>query len=159
MQVILQSSIVNLGKVGDIVKVNPGYARNFLFPKKMALPVTEENQKILNEKRVILEKEEALLLSNLQEQATKMQKLKLSCSVQAHEDGSLFGSIGVSEVKSLIEKAGFEIDKKSLHISQGAIKSVGSYDVIIQLHSEVKFEIPLEVLAENVSSDEVEKQD
>jgi large subunit ribosomal protein L9 len=158
MQVILQSSIVNLGKVGDVVKVAPGYARNFLFPKKMALPVTEENQKILNEKRALLEKEEAKILASLQEQAKKMQKLELSCSVQAHEDGRLFGSIGLAEIKSLIETAGFDVDKKSLHIAQGAIKAVGKYDVIVQLHAEVKFELPLVISAENVSQEDIDRQ-
>jgi large subunit ribosomal protein L9 len=158
MQVILQTSVVNLGEVGDVVKVNPGFARNFLLPKKMALPVTEENQKILNEKRAILEKEAAVLLAQITKQAKKMANIKLQLSVQAHETGKLFGSVGLVDIVALIKDAGYEVDKKSLHIAEGAVKSVGEYTVIVQLHAEVKFELPLLIVAENIDADVLAKR-
>lgn len=147
MEVILQASVVNLGKVGDIVKVKPGYARNYLLPQNIALPVTEENKQALEAKRAALEKEEAKLLAAAKTQAESMVGLQLSLAVQANEEGHLFGAVSLTEIVELFTKQGHAVEKKHLHIAEGAIKELGSYNIIVQLHSEVKFELPLEVMA------------
>ena len=152
MQVILQTVVSNLGGVGDIVNVSSGYARNFLLPKKMALPVTEENKAALDKKRAVLEKEAAKLLAQVQDQAKKMANVILALKVQAKETGQLFGSVGLAEIVTLLKDAGHEVDKKCLHIAEGAIKDVGEYSVIVQLHPEVKFNLPLSITADASTS-------
>lgn len=149
MQVILQKSVVNLGEVGDVVTVKSGFARNYLFPKAMAVPVTAENQKILDAKRAVLEKEAAATLKAAQEKANAMADLKLVATVQANEQGELFGAISLNEVQRLFQEAGHEVEKRSLHIVQGQLKNTGTYNILVQLHAEVKFEIPLTITAEN----------
>lgn len=163
MEVILQNAVTNLGNVGDIVKVTPGYARNYLFPKKIALPVTEENRKDLEAKRAVLEKEALEILKQAKGKAEKMANMKLELTLQAKETGELFGSVSLTEIVNLIEKAGNEVDKKSLHIAEGAIKTVGEFTVIIQLHPEVKFNIPLIIHADltttnNLANEESDNQ-
>ncbi|MBM93340.1 MAG: 50S ribosomal protein L9 [Legionellales bacterium] len=147
MQVILKEDVTNLGKVGDVVTVKPGYARNKLLPSKQAVPVNEENLAILAKRREALEQEAEALRGVAQQQADAMKGVELKLVVQAHEDGQLFGSVSVSEIQKGLNELGYDLEKRVIHIDQGSIKTVGVHEVTIQLHQAVKFKLPVHVSA------------
>jgi large subunit ribosomal protein L9 len=151
MQVILKEDVINLGTVGELVTVKAGYARNYLLPQNQAVLVTEENLKELAERRAKLEVEAQAVFEAAQAKSQKMVDLSLNLTAQAHEDGQLFGSINIADIQKALADLGHIVEKRELHIDQGVVRSLGAYEIIIQLHSDVKFKIPLEVTAADVS--------
>lgn len=151
MQVILKEDVINLGTVGDLVTVKAGYARNYLLPKQQAVLVTEDNLKELAERRAKLEVEAQAVLEAAQAKSQKMSDISLNLKAQAHENGKLFGSINIADIQKALADLGHVVEKRELHIDQGVVRSLGGYEVIVQLHSDVKFKIPLEVTAADVS--------
>jgi len=156
MDVILLERIARLGSVGDVVKVKNGFARNFLFPQKKALRATEENKKVFEAKRAVLEKQNAESRAVAEKRAAGMQNLSVSIIRQASEDGKLYGSVAVRDVAQALSEAGHEIERRYIDLTT-AIKSLGVYEATIHLHPEVSVPVRIQVArnAEGLLSQEL----
>lgn len=137
MQVILQEKVANLGQVGDVVKVKPGYARNFLLPQGKALRATEENVKTLESRRVELEKHALEVLEAAKARWTKLEIVEVVMEAQAGEEGKLYGSLGPREVAEAVVKLGHDLNKSEVKLPGGPIRATGEHEVDIVLHSDV----------------------
>ncbi len=146
MKVILQEDVKNVGKKGEIVEVSDGYGRNFLLPKKLALPATAGN---LNEAKVKAENKARKLQREADEAkllGAQLEKVTVKIPVKIGKDGKLFGSVGGSDVaKALNKDHKINIDKRKITI-QGEVTGTGTYDAIIKLHPEVTSKIKVEVV-------------
>ncbi|MCU0227936.1 MAG: 50S ribosomal protein L9 [Bryobacterales bacterium] len=147
MEVILREEIDNLGIRGDVVKVAPGYARNFLIPRKLAVLATEANKKIVAQEREAWLRREAVLKGEAQELAALLAKVTLSFTQKAGETGQLFGSVTNKDIADGLASKGFTIDRKKIILSQ-PIKQVGDFTVPVKLHREVTVDVPVHVLPE-----------
>jgi large subunit ribosomal protein L9 len=148
MQVILLEKLANLGKLGDIVKVRQGYARNFLIPKGKAKRATEANIAEFERKRADLEKAQNEGLVAAQERATKLEGLLVQISQKAGVDGRLFGSVTNYDIAEALKAQGLEVIKGAVRLPHGPLKHVGDYDIVLDLHSDVKATIKVSVLGE-----------
>jgi large subunit ribosomal protein L9 len=151
MQVILLEKIVNVGNLGDVVRVRDGYARNFLIPQKKARRATETALKEFEERRAELERAQAEKLAQAQALATRMQDLVLSMRQKAGVDGRLFGSVTHMDIAAALVEKGFEgVLKSQVRMSEGAIKTIGEFPVQVALHPDVVSEITVKVEGELV---------
>ncbi len=147
MKVILKEDIKNLGRMGDTVNVKDGYARNFLFPKGLAMEATEQNRKAVERLRrehamhEIKEKEDAQIVKD------KLSQVTLTFTAKAGEEGKLFGSITSMNIEEALKAQGVEIDRKKITLEE-PIKRLGEYTVTIKLHPEVSAEIKVNVVPE-----------
>ena len=148
MQVILMDKVVNLGGLGDIVKVKDGYARNYLIPQGMAKRATEENKKVFEARRAELEKAQAEKLESAQEKAAKLEGLNLQIAGKAGVDGRLFGSVGNADIAEALAAQGIEIEKSAVRLPLGPMKQIGENQIEIALHSDVVATITVTVVAE-----------
>ncbi len=145
MKVILRQDFENLGKFGDIVNVRDGYARNFLIPRKIALPATPGNIKMIeNEKRQKAFKLERERLS-AQQLAEKLAGLEITIPMRAGENERLFGSVTAQMIANEIAKMGIEIERRKILLDE-PIKSLGNYEVVVKLHPEVTAKVKVNVL-------------
>lgn len=160
MQVILLEKVGRLGSVGDVVKVRPGYGRNFLIPQKKAVRATETNVKEFEKKRADLEKRNSELKAAAEKQAKKMEGVSVKIVRQASEDGKLYGSITVRDVAEALKEKGFDIERRLIDLNQ-VIKSLGAFTATITLHPEVKIPCGLEVVRtlESSAYDELAEED
>jgi large subunit ribosomal protein L9 len=145
MEILLVENVQNLGVRGDVVSVKDGYARNFLLPRKKALPVTSGNKR-----QIELEKERNLKmrakeLADAQAQAAKLEAIALTIAKKVGENGTLFGSVTNGDVADLLKAKGFELEKQSITVPH--VKTVGTYDVDIRLYSGVHAKLHVEVTA------------
>ncbi len=148
MQVILLEKVVNLGQLGDIVKVREGYARNFLIPKGKAKRATEANIAEFEKRRGELEKAQSETLAAAQERAAKLEGLMVQVSQKAGVDGRLFGSVTNYDIAEALKAQGFEVTKSVVRLPHGPLKHVGDYDIVLDLHGDVKANIKVSVLGE-----------
>ncbi|MEJ2041905.1 MAG: 50S ribosomal protein L9 [Reinekea sp.] len=148
MEVILLEKVGKMGVLGDTVAVKNGYARNFLIPTGKAVPATADNVKFFEERRAELEKAEADKLTAAQSRADQLAELELTVTANAGDEGKLFGSIGPRDVADLVAAAGIEIEKTEVKMPEGPIRSVGEYDITVQLHSDVVSAVRIIVVAE-----------
>ncbi len=145
MQVILIQDVNKLGKKGDIVKVNDGYARNFILPKQLGLEATEKNLKDLAIQKAEEEKRQQEILDEARALGEQLSKKSVSLEIKGGEGGRTFGSITTKEISAGIkEQLGFDIDKKKLVLSD-PIKTGGTYKVGIKLHPKVTVEMDVKV--------------
>ena len=160
MDVILLERINRLGVVGDVVKVKPGFARNFLFPQKKALRATDENKKVFEAKRAGLEKQSAEARKEAEKIAKTMQNLAVTVIRQASEDGKLYGSVAVRDVADALKEAGHSIERRLIDLNT-AIKNLGVYEAIINLHPEVQVPVKVHVArnAESLLSQELDAKE
>ena len=149
MQIILMEIVVNLGGLGDVVKVKDGYARNFLIPQGKAKRATEENKKFFEAKRTELEKVQAEKLVTAQALAQKIDGLMVQISRKAGVDGRLFGSVGNVDIAEALQAQGFEVEKAAIRMPQGPFKAVGDNAVEIALHSDVIATVTVSVLGDH----------
>ena len=149
MQVILMEKVVNLGNLGDVVKVRDGYARNFLIPQGKAKRVTPENLAEFETRRAELERQQAEKLSAAQEKAVKLEGLMVQITRKAGVDGRLFGSVTNFDVAEALMAQGIEVEKADIRMPQGPLKMVGDAQVQIALHSDVVEAITVSVLGEH----------
>ncbi|HDP69687.1 MAG TPA: 50S ribosomal protein L9 [Actinobacteria bacterium] len=147
MKIILVKDVVSLGKEGEVVGVSPGYARNFLFPKGLAIDATSGNLKMLEKKREVSTKKEAEIKAEAEEIAKKLSKKAVRLSVKSGEKGKLYGSITNKDIAESI-KSEFDVslDKRKIELGE-SIKSVGKYSANIKLHPEVEVQINIEVVS------------
>ena len=148
MQIILLEKVVNLGNLGDVVKVKDGYARNFLIPKRMAKRATPAAMAEFEVRRIELEKIAADKLAAAQGVADKMAGLKVSVARKAGMDGRLFGSVGNADVAEALKAAGFDVDKSSIRMPDGPLKAIGEFPLDVALHTDVLANISVVVVAE-----------
>jgi large subunit ribosomal protein L9 len=148
MQVILMEKVVNLGKLGDVVKVKNGFARNFLIPSGKARRATPENLAHFEAKRAELEKSQADALAAAQAQAAQMEGLRLEVTQKAGLDGKLFGSVTNIDVRELLAAKGFDVPKSTIRMPHGPIKQTGEHAVEIGLHGDVEVHITVAVAGE-----------
>ncbi|MFY9175111.1 MAG: 50S ribosomal protein L9 [Peptococcia bacterium] len=147
MKVILTQDVKGKGKKGEIVNVSEGYARNFLFPKNLALEATEGNLKELARNKAILEQQKAEELAEAKLLAKQLEKISLTLAVKTGGDGRLFGSINTKDIGEEIEKKhGLVIDRRKIDL-KGPIKNLGDHKVNIKLHPEVTATININVVA------------
>jgi large subunit ribosomal protein L9 len=148
MQVILLDKVVNLGNLGEIVKVKDGYARNFLIPQGRARRATEANKAEFEAKRVELEKAAAAKLAEMQKQGEKLAGTTIKLTQKAGVDGRLFGSVTNFDIAEELGKQGYKIAKAQVRMPNGPIKTIGDSTVSIALHTDVVVDINVTVLGE-----------
>ncbi len=136
MKVILRKNFSQLGKIGDLVEVKDGYARNFLIPRQIAYLATEGNIRALEEEKKIVAKKEAANLDNARNLAAELEKISITIPVKVGEEEKIFGSVTTQMIADAIKDKGFEIDKRKIEISE-PIKALGIYTVNVKLHSDV----------------------
>jgi large subunit ribosomal protein L9 len=148
MQIILLEKVVNLGNLGDVVKVKDGYARNFLIPQRMAKRATPAAMAEFEARRAQLEKVAAEKLAAAQAVADKMNGTAVSVARKAGMDGRLFGSVGNADIAEALKGAGFDIDKSAIRMPDGPLKTVGEFPLEVALHTDVLATITVAVVAE-----------
>ena len=148
MQIILLEKIVNLGQLGDVVKVKDGFARNFLIPHGKAKRATTANLAEFEKRRAELEKAQNDALAAAQAAAGKLDGLMVQITQKAGVDGKLFGSVTNSDISEALKKQGFDVVKASIRMPEGPIKAVGDTLLKIALHADVVVGITVSVLGE-----------
>jgi len=148
MQIILLEKVINLGNLGDVVKVKDGYARNFLIPKRMAKRATPAAMAEFEVRRIELEKIAADKLAAAQGVADKMAGLNVSVARKAGMDGRLFGSVGNADIADALKAAGFDVDKSSIRMPDGPLKAIGEFPLDVALHTDVLASVTVAVVAE-----------
>ena len=148
MQVILLEKLANLGQLGDIVKVKPGYARNYLIPKGKAKRATEANVAEFERRRAELEKAQNEVLTAAQAHAAKLEGLVVQIAQKAGVDGRLFGSVTNYDISEALKAKGFDVVKAAVRLPHGPLKQVGDYEIILDLHTDAKAHIKVSVVGE-----------
>ena len=150
MQIILLEKVVNLGNLGDVVKVKDGYARNFLIPTGAARRATDVAIKEFEAKRAEFEKVQAGKLSAAQALADKLNGKTVSVTQKAGVDGRLFGSVTNSDIAEALVASGSEVQKAQVRLPNGPLKTVGEHPVKLALHADVETEIVVKIVGETV---------
>jgi len=148
MQIILMEKIVNLGGLGDVVKVKDGYARNFLIPQGKARRATPANLAEFEKRRAELETAQNAALSAAQEKGAKLDGMMIQITQKAGVDGRLFGSVTGIDIVDALKAQDLEIERSMVRLPQGPLKQVGDYEIAIALHSDVVVHIKVSVLGE-----------
>jgi len=146
MKVILNENIETLGHIGDIVKVAPGYARNYLLPKKLAVLATDNNAKALEHTKRQMAYKKNKALEAAKNLGAKLEALSITLSHRAGDEGKLFGAVTNMEIAAYLKANGFEIDRKSIVLSD-AIKNTGEFSVAVKIHPEVTATLKVTVTA------------
>ncbi len=146
MKVILKENLENLGQIGDIVKVAPGYARNYLLPKGFAIEATEKNAKALEHAKRQLAYKKNKTLEAAKLLVAKLEALAINLTHQAGEEGKLFGSVTNMEIAAFLKANGLEIDRKKIVLAE-PIKQLGDYSVPVKIHPEVAATLKVTVSA------------
>jgi large subunit ribosomal protein L9 len=145
IQVILQHDVDNVGKSGELVKVRPGFARNFLLPRELAVPATTAQvHRIDHERAVALAKSEKQK-KEARDLVTKLNGLEIKITRAAGEDDKLFGSVTAKEIESAIKAKGFTIDRKKMHLPE-AIKALGTFEIPLKLMTDVTATLKVEIV-------------
>ena len=152
IKVILREDIPRLGDAGDLVSVRPGYARNYLIPKGIAIPATAEKVKEVEHYRRMIEKRQIELLKDLKGASKAIREMDLTFEAQAGESGKLFGSITPAQIAKRIAENGIEVDRRK--IQSDPIKTVGEHEIKIRLHKELTVDVKVQVTAAAVQSSE-----
>jgi large subunit ribosomal protein L9 len=148
MQIILLENVVNLGQLGDVVKVKDGYARNYLIPHGKARRATEKAIKEFETRRADLEKIQADRLAAAQAVGEKLTGVTVQVTQKAGVDGRLFGSVTNFDIAQALGKLGYEIEKAMVRMPEGPLKTIGDHKVEVAPHSDVVVEITVSVLGE-----------
>ncbi len=148
MQIILMEKVVNLGQLGDVVKVKDGYARNFLIPQGKAKRATQNNIAAFEARRAELEAVEAARLAAAQAQATAMTDMVVTVNQKAGVDGKLFGSVTNADIAEALATAGQAVEKMNVRMPDGPLKTLGEHTVTVALHQDVVVEVKVVVAPE-----------
>ena len=149
MQIILLDKVINLGNLGQIVKVKDGYARNFLIPQRMARRATTTAVAEFEVKRAELEKAAEAKLAAAQAQGEKLSGMTVQISQKSGVDGRLFGSVTNADISEALTKQGFPVEKANIRMPQGPLKTTGDHPISVALHTDVVVEITVAVLGEH----------
>jgi large subunit ribosomal protein L9 len=148
MQVILMEKVVNLGQLGDVVKVKNGFGRNFLIPQGKAKRATESNVAEFAARRVELEAADQAKLAEAQARGEKLTGLTVKIVQKAGVDGKLFGSVTNADIATALEAQGFKIEKAQVRLPEGHLKQIGDHAISISLHADVVASITVSVVGE-----------
>jgi large subunit ribosomal protein L9 len=148
MQVILLEKVVNLGGLGDVVKVKDGFARNYLIPHGKAKRATPENLAEFESRRAELEKAQADALGSAQERGAKIDGVTIQLTRKAGADGRLFGSVTTYDIAEALQALGHEVERAAIRLPQGPLKAIGDYPIAVALHGDVVVHITVAVLGE-----------
>jgi large subunit ribosomal protein L9 len=147
VQIILRQAVDDLGDIGEVVDVKPGYARNFLIPQGIAYEATDANQKRFEEERRHILERSARDLDRAKAAAERIEGQSVSFTVRAGEEGKLFGSVTASDIAEALAEKGLEVDRHLIRLEE-PIKQLGVYRVGVRLHAEVRPEVTVWVIAE-----------
>jgi large subunit ribosomal protein L9 len=147
MEVILREHVDNLGERGEIVKVADGYARNYLLPRKLALPATDANRKHVERERKIVEMREAQEKGQAEAIAARLAALEITITRRVGETEQLYGSVTASDIADFLKDKGFEVDRRKIILPE-PIKTIGGHNVPLKLHREVTVPLKVQVLKE-----------
>jgi len=156
MKVILKNDVENVGRKGDVVNVAPGYGRNFLIPRKLALEVTASNLKMVEIERAALKKMAEQERLSFQETIQKLNQVALTFSRKTTEKDHIFGSVTAADIKEALDARGFAVDKKRIILPE-PLKRLGSHKVMIKVYHDDKAEIQVAVVAEEGPAEEEAK--
>ncbi len=146
IQVVLQSDVDNVGKSGELVRVRPGYARNYLIPRQLAVPATTAAvNRITHEKAVAIAKSDKAR-KEAQDVAAKINAVTITLHQRVGEDNKLFGSVTMKDIEAAVKAKGLDIDRKKMHLAD-PIKALGSYELQVKLFSDVTAKLKVEVVA------------
>ena len=148
MEIILMDKVVNLGNLGDVVKVKDGYARNFLIPQGMAKRANKANIAAFAERKAELEKQSAEKLAAAQARAEKLAGIAITIAQKAGVDGRLFGSVSAHDIAEVLAAQGIQVEKSAIRLPEGPLKAVGDTPVQIALHTDVLATVTVSVLGE-----------
>ena len=147
MEVILREDIEKVGHRGEVVKVAPGFARNFLLPKRLAVAATESNKKIVAQERDAWLRKEAKLKGEAEDLGKMLSGVTVTITQRAGEEGQLFGSVTAKDVAEALEKQNYNIDRRKIMLEDN-IRQVGEHKVPVRLHKDVTAEVTVNVVAE-----------
>ena len=147
MEVILLQSLEKLGDAGDVVRVKPGYARNYLLPKGLAIEATPGNIRMVQTRRQQQEAQARRASEQAKKLAEKLSKLSLTAPVQVGEEDRVFGSVTAMTIADLLRDQGFDVDKKNILLDE-PIKALGVYNVPVKLHHDIQVEVKVYVIKE-----------
>ena len=148
MQIILLEKVLNVGQLGDVVKVKDGYARNYLIPQGKARRATKTAMAEFEARRAELEKAQAEKLAAAQAVAEKLEGVAIEIPAKAGVDGRLFGSITNADIAEALKAQGFEVNKSQVRVVEGNVKTIGAYSVAVALFTDVNATIALNVVPE-----------
>ncbi len=148
MDLILLEKVQNLGVLGEVVSVKPGYGRNYLIPRGKAAVATPENRAKYEARRAELEKAAAELLASAQARAAALVDKVVTVRSQAGEGGRLFGSVGTRDIAEAVTAAGVAVEKHEVRLPAGVLRQVGEYNVEIHLHPDVNAQVKIVVAPE-----------
>jgi large subunit ribosomal protein L9 len=148
MQVILLEKVVNLGGLGDVVKVKDGFARNFLIPQGKAKRATPTNLAEFEKRRAELEAAQSAQLTAAQEKGAKLDGMMIQVTQKAGVDGRLFGSVTSIDIVDALKEQGIEVERSMIRLPQGPLKNVGDHEIAVALHSDVVVHVKVSVLGE-----------
>ncbi|HGF0880353.1 TPA: 50S ribosomal protein L9 [Legionella pneumophila] len=146
MEVILLEKVRNLGNLGDKVHVKSGYGRNYLIPQNKAVFATEQNIELFEKRRAELEKKAQQALDNAEQRAAKLNDTTIVISAMASDEGKLYGSVGVNEIKDALIEKQIEISKREIVMPEGPLHSIGNYVVEVHVHSDVVANLQVEII-------------
>ena len=147
MEVILREHVDNLGNRGEIVKVSDGYARNYLLPRKLALPVTEGNKKHVERERKIVEVREAQEKSQAEAVAARLASIDITIARRVGETDQLYGSVTAADIAELLKSNGVDVDRRKLILPE-PLKAIGVHNVPLKLHRDVTVPLKVNVVKE-----------
>lgn len=145
MEVILLQKVRNLGDLGDTVKVRPGYGRNYLMPRGIALAATKANLKVFEARKSELQAASSERMDRANARADQLRGKEYVIAMRASDEGKLFGSVGPQEISDKITEEGIEVDPREVTLTEGTIRLVGYYTTLLQLHAEVEVEVTIVV--------------
>jgi large subunit ribosomal protein L9 len=148
MEVILQKEVENLGNQYELVKVRPGYARNFLIPRGLAIVATASNRKVMDEITKQRAHKEEKFKKDAEALSVKLKDAVLKIAAKAGENGKIFGSVNAIQLAEAIEKLGYKVDRKNIDLKADTIKSTGKYTANVRLYKDITTEVAFEVIAE-----------
>ena len=148
MNVILLEKVGKLGEIGDVANVKSGYARNFLFPTRKAIPATKDNLAEFEERKAELMAAHNEKVAAAQARSSKIDGLSLTIEVNASDEGKLFGSVGTKDIAEAIVAAGGETDKSEVQLPHGVIRETGEYEISIDLDFDIIAQVNLAVVSE-----------
>ncbi len=148
MEVILKEDVAKLGLKNDIVNVHPGYGRNYLIPRGIAILATESAKKVFAENNRQQAHKQEKIRNEALEMAKKLEGKKLTIGAKTSTTGKVFGSVNTIQIAEALEKDGFNIERKNISITDDSVKEVGSYTAVVKLHRDVKVNIDFEVVSE-----------
>ncbi|MFP4069119.1 MAG: 50S ribosomal protein L9 [Verrucomicrobiota bacterium] len=157
-QILLLQPIKGLGAEGDTVTVRAGYARNFLLPRKLALPITQANKKHVDSLLKAREAREQKEFEQARELAERIGKISIAIAVKTGEGGKMFGAVTAADVLERLKEEGIELDKKQLGIGQ-PIKELGSHTAEVKLHPDVEAELKFDIVSENPIEEAAESEE